>query len=134
MAWTNSSDHHRDDGAPSLAGAIAALRRAWDPANQTRTAVFTCALGLLVASTLFGGASQTNTLSLMGVELASLPLLFISLYQMFAAGPPRGAWLPLALLAATVVVPVLQLIPLPPSLWTQLPGRAPIAQVMDLAH
>jgi O-antigen ligase len=96
-------------------------------------ALFACALLLLVVSLIFGGASQGNALSLAAVEVASLPLLFISLFLLFAGRAPRGVIAPLALLALIVATPLLQLIPLPPEVWTSLPGRAPVMQVLDLA-
>ena len=50
--------------------------------------MFAAALLLLLVSAVFGGASQTNALSLMAVELASLPLLFMSTYLVLGR---RGA-------------------------------------------
>ena len=47
-----------------------------------------------VTATLFGGASQTNALSLMAVELAALPLLFLSVYLTLAGAGPRGLAIP----------------------------------------
>jgi O-antigen ligase len=102
--------------------------------NQARTIVFAGAVVLVLASGLFGGASQANALSLMTVELASLPLLFVSLYLTLAGAGPRGVRLPLALLAAVVALPLLQLIPLPASLWTQLPGRGPVVDILGVAR
>jgi O-antigen ligase len=110
------------------------LRQAWTPANQPTSAAFAGALGLLFASTLFGGASQTNALSLMGVELASLPLLFVSLYLIMARAVPSGTMIPLGLLAAIVAVPILQLVPLPASVWSAAPGRAPLIQALAAVH
>jgi O-antigen ligase len=115
-------------------GICDAWRRAWAPAQQTETATFAGALLLLFAAGLFGGASQGNALSLMAVELASLPLLFVSLYQVLAGAAPRRAILPLILLAAVIATPLLQLVPLPSGLWTRLPGRAPVLQVLDVAR
>jgi O-antigen ligase len=120
--------------ALTLAGIGETLRRARAPANQTRTATFAGALLLLFAATLFGGASQGNALSLMAVEIASLPLLFVSLYLVLAGAAPRRATLPLILLAAVVAIPLLQLVPLPPGVWTRLPCRAPVLQVLDVAR
>jgi hypothetical protein len=126
------------NAAPAIAltpsGIGDALRRGWAPAHQTGTATFAGAMLLLVASGLFGGASQGNALSLMAVELASLPLLFVSLYLVLAGAAPRQAALPLILLTAVVATPLLQLVPLPPGVWTRLPGRAPVPQVLDVAH
>lgn len=120
--------------SPILDRVIEAWRSAWRPENQTQTAVFVCAILLVVAATLFGGASQGNALSLAGVEVASLPLLFVGLYLTFAGAAPKGSALPLALLALIVAVPILQLIPLPASIWTRLPGREPIKQILDVTR
>lgn len=109
------------------------LAEAWAPANQARATVFAAALLLVLAAALGGGASQANALSLMSVELASLPLLFVSLYLTLAGAAPRGVRLPLALLGAVVAVPLLQLIPLPASLWTGLPGRGPVVDILAVA-
>ena len=93
------------------------LRRAWDPVRQAETAMFVAALGLVVASAVFGGASQTNALSLMLVELASLPLLFLGVYLLMARAAPAGSTAALGLLGAIVLVPLLQIAPLPFEIW-----------------
>lgn len=120
-----------DDG-PLLERLGQTWRDAWRPENQIQSALFACALLLLTVATLFGGASQTNALSLAAVELSSLPLLFVGLYLVFAGAAPKGALLPLILLALVVAVPALQLVPLPASIWTRLPGREPIKQILDV--
>lgn len=114
--------------------ALDALREAWRAENQTQMAVFACAVLLMVVATLFGGASQGNALSLTAVEVASLPLLFVGLYLTLAGAAPKGAILPLILLALVVAVPILQLVPLPASIWTRLPGRGPVMQVLDVTR
>ncbi len=108
------------------------LRRALARVRVDADPAFACALMLLVASVLFGGASQGNALPLGAVELASLPLLFAAAYRVITRGHPPGARLPLVLLIGIVMVPLLQLIPLPPQVWIRLPGRDIVAQVMDL--
>jgi O-antigen ligase len=113
---------------------LEAWRDAWNPANQIQTAVFACALLLLITATLFGGASQTNALSLAAVEVASLPMLFVGLYLVLAGTAPKGSLLPLILLAFVAAVPILQIIPLPASIWTRLPGREPIVHIMDVTR
>ena len=96
----------------------------------------TFGLSLLLAavSTLCGGASQTNALSLTTVELVSVPFLVLAAYRLLTEGAPAGARTPLALLAAVAALPLLQLIPLPYDLWTRLPGRAPLLQVLSVAR
>jgi O-antigen ligase len=113
--------------------AAASLRAAWAPERQAHTALFASALLLEVFATLFGGASQTNALSLMAVELASLPLLFLTVYLTLAGQAPKGLAIPIVIMIAIILTPALQLIPLPPQVWTQLPQRAQQSQVLDLA-
>ena len=123
-----------DYDGPVLDRVLDAWRSAWRPENQIQTAVLVCALLLVVVATLFGGASQGNALSLAAVEVASLPLLFVGVYLTFAGAAPKGSVLPLVLLALIVAVPILQLIPLPASIWARLPGREPIIQVLDVTR
>ncbi|MEJ0065388.1 MAG: O-antigen ligase family protein [Caulobacteraceae bacterium] len=109
------------------------LHGAWTPARQTQSAVYASALLLLLVSAVFGGASQTNALSLMAVELASLPLLFVSIYLLLAGAAPAGSAFPIGLLAAIVLLPALQIAPLPFELWRQLPGREVVVQALGAA-
>lgn len=102
-------------------------------ADPDQAVVFGAALTLLLVSAFFGGASQANALSLMAVELASLPLLFIASYRLALRRGPRGATLALILLGAIVAIPVLQLAPLPASVWTKLPQRGPVTDILDAA-
>jgi hypothetical protein len=90
---------------------------------------------LLAFSFAFGGASRVNALRLALVELAALPLFVMALSQL-AGAPDKAARhrLALGLLAATVVVPLLQLIPLPPAIWTRLPGREQLVLALELVQ
>lgn len=81
------------------------------------------ALSLLVAAILFGGASRAEVPGWMLVTLVALCGIAWAVW----VTPPgvltvdRGAfWL----MAACVAVPLIQLIPLPFSVWSHLPGRA----------
>ena len=114
--------------------AVRGLVRRVQPEDRTQATIFVCAFVLLVMATLFGGASRTNALSLMAVELASLPLLFVSTYLVLAGAAPRTAIFPLLLLAAMVLVAVLNLIPLPYDVWTRLPNRSLPAQILAVAQ
>lgn len=113
--------------------ALGEMRDAWSPARQAQSAVYAGALLLLLVSAVFGGASQTNALSLMAVELASLPLLFVSIYLLLAGAAPTGSAFALGLLTAVVLVPVLQIVPLPFEVWRQLPGREVVVQALAAA-
>jgi O-antigen ligase len=122
-----------DDVPNRSPGWLDHVRAAWAPSRQSGTAVFAGALLLLLVSGIFGGASQTNALSLMAVELSSLPLLFISLYLLAARAAPGGTSLPLCLLAAIVLLPALQIVPLPYDLWRRLPQRDLAVQALSAA-
>ena len=88
---------------------------------------------LLAFSFAFGGASQSNALRLALVELAALPLLVLAAGRLIQTGQWREHRLALGLLAAVVALPLIQLIPLPPAVWTGLPGRDQMTLAMDLA-
>ncbi|MFN7619470.1 MAG: hypothetical protein ACK5RN_05000, partial [bacterium] len=95
--------------------------------------VAVAALVLLVFSFAFGGASQTHALRLALVELASLPLLVLASRRLVTTGLWRDHRFALGLLAALVAIPLIQLIPLPPAIWTGLPGRDPMVLALELA-
>jgi O-antigen ligase len=99
-----------------------------------RDATLAATLALVLMATIFGGASQANALSLVVVELSALPLLFLSVFRLIDTGVERRLVLPLVLLAGLVAVPLLQLIPLPESLWSRLPGRGPEITAVQLAR
>lgn len=88
---------------------------------------------LLALSFAFGGASQGHALRLALVELAALPLLVLAASRLIETGAWREHRFALALLAALVALPLIQLIPLPPAVWTALPGRDQLALALQLA-
>jgi len=102
------------------------LKGQWD-------AVAIAAAVLLAFSFVFGGASREHALRLALVELAALPLLVMSADRMIRTGLWREHKFALALLGGLAAIPLIQLIPLPPAIWTALPGRAEMVQALDLA-
>lgn len=76
------------------------------------------AAGLLLASALIAGGTS-RALNDLVILLASLPLLYLLLARPGPARLPWTAKLALALLGLAA----LQLVPLPPAIWTMLPGR-----------
>lgn len=92
------------------------------------------ASGLLLALALaFGGAGVHFPLLESMLELAGLGLLAHCLASPRGAPLAPQAWFALAILALVLLLPLLQLVPLPPALWTALPGRAFAAEVAALA-
>lgn len=103
-------------------------------AGRGDPAVLVTMAGLLLgAALLLGGATREGQLLNAVVRLLSLPVLMMALWRLSRnPRPPELTW-PLALLAAVLATPILQLIPLPPVLWELLPGRAEYAETYRLA-
>lgn len=87
---------------------------------------------LLVSAVVFGGASRDHALRLALVELASLPVLVLAATQLLRRQTPGSHRLALGLLAGVALLPLIQLLPLPPAIWTALPGREQPALALDL--
>ena len=91
------------------------------------------AVVLLAFSFAFGGASQGHALRLALVELASLPLLLFASRRLILTGAWREHRFALSLLAAVTSIPLIQLVPLPPGIWTTLAGRDQMVLALQLA-
>lgn len=109
-----------------MRGKFAITPSQWNP-------VAVAAAILLAFAFLFGGASRLHELRLALVELAALPLLVLSVFALVRAGELRQHPLAFGVMAATAVLPLFQLIPLPPTVWPGLPGRSEAALALDLA-
>jgi O-antigen ligase len=94
--------------------------------------VAVAAIVLLAFSFAFGGASQGHALRLALVELASLPLLVLATARVIDTGLWREHRFVLGLLAVVVAIPLIQAIPLPPAVWTGLPGRDQMVLALEL--
>lgn len=101
-------------------------RKDWD-------ALTFAAAALVVIAFLAGGASRDHALRLALVELTALPVLVLALRQLLASGQIARHKLALGLLAATACLPLVQLIPLPPQLWSSLPGRQELSLALELS-
>lgn len=77
---------------------------------------------LLIIAALFGGGGVAYGLMNLVVQLAALLILALNhgAVRQFFASAPRAL---VALVVATLALPLLQLIPLPPSVWSTMPGR-----------
>lgn len=88
---------------------------------------------LLAFSFVFGGASRENALRLALVELAALPLLVLAASRLIQSGQWRSHRFALGMTGAIALIPLIQLIPLPPAIWTGLAGRSEIVLALELA-
>ena len=82
---------------------------------------------ILLLALLFGGGTRQGLLSDTLVQLLSLPLLAAALLRVPEIGRDVHRRTAAVILAAIVLLPILQLAPLPPAIWTALPGRSPFA-------
>ena len=88
--------------------------------------VFWLSAAVLGMSFTFGGATRQGLVSEAIPELLSLPLLALALPRAmpFLKRFPSAS----ALVIGVILVPCVQLVPLPPALWSFLPGRSVIAE------
>lgn len=86
----------------------------------------------VVLAALFGGGGVAYGLSNLIIQLAALALLALHYpaVRHFVAKAPRTL---IALLLATLLLPLLQLAPLPPSIWTAMPGREMVLEALVAA-
>lgn len=88
--------------------------------------------GLLIACFLFGGASRNDVMSL--AVLQPLAVICATIF-LLSHGPIRWASvrIPLLLLGALAAVMAVQLVPLPPDVWSKLPGHGRFTEPAQVA-
>ena len=103
------------------------------------TAVFfACAL-TIAAALVLGGGTRGGFLSDAVLELLAIPALLVALWSLFQGiegGTQitrRSHWC-VAICSAIVLLPIVQLIPLPPWIWTRLPDRDAVKATFDLLN
>ena len=100
--------------------------------------LFWFAAGMLSLSVLLGGGTRSGFLSDALLQLVAIPPLLIAMSGLaaLARSDPkafRQIRPGLILAAAIVLVPLVQLIALPPAIWRVLPGHAPLAEALAAA-
>lgn len=88
---------------------------------------------LLSFSVLLGGASREHEVRLAAIELAALPLLVIAIQTLWERGDLSDHRAAFWLLGGCAALPLFQLIPLPPDIWTNLPGRQDLVTALNLS-
>lgn len=88
-------------------------------------------IALLAIAVIFGGGGIRHGLTNLIVQLAALAILLFQpgLFRRFLSETP--IWLKLLVLL-TILLPLVQLIPLPADIWRALPGREMAAETRDL--
>lgn len=86
---------------------------------------------LLVACFALGGSARGEVASLMVLRPLAILALGFGLWRLEIARV-KAHWFVCSMAAAIVALPALHLVPLPPGIWNQLPGRDLVAEI-DLA-
>lgn len=87
---------------------------------------------VVVSSLLLGGGTHGGFLSDAILQLIALPLLLLTLWRLPDSGLTSQTQWVAGFCLAIVAVPLLQLLPLPPAIWTNLPNREVSAQAFAL--
>jgi len=95
--------------------------------------VFFWASFVFLVAVLLGGGTRVGLQSDEIVEILSAPLLVAAAISLFEARWHPSWRVPLALLFVVLALPLVQLVPLPPAIWTALPGRAAVVEVYQAA-
>jgi O-antigen ligase len=99
--------------------------------GQLSLLFYLCAF-VMVASLTLGGGTRGGFLSDAILQLVAIPLLLVALWKMFEVALTKQMRMALGFCLTVAVLPLVQLIPLPPWLWTALPNRQPSAEALDL--
>ena len=99
--------------------------------KSNRPGVLYASLLMLAIATLFGGASRTDVLAPLAVRLAAIGII---MWLAWTRTPSQLGlrWIHWLLLAGIVAVPLLQLIPVPFGIWSNLPGRQIPKSLFDI--
>jgi O-antigen ligase len=90
----------------------------------------TCAF--TVVCLVMGGSTGPGFLSDTVVQLLAVPLLLAGLWRYSSLAPAEQPRWALAFSLMIAAIPAVQLLPLPPFVWTSLPGREPLAGSLAL--
>ena len=101
--------------------------------EQISPLFYLCALGLIFA-VLLGGGTRGGFLSDVILQLISVPILLAGLWRAGTRSLSRAQLYAMLFCAAILAVPLAQLAPLPPSIWTALPGRAILGAPYELIN
>ena len=117
------------DSAAGRGGDGRRARSRWSdaPAADAGSLPWQACAFILVLAVILGGNTYQRGWPDAVIQIACIPVLLLLSYRigaLWAVSPLHRAGLTICGLA--VLLPLLQLIPLPPFIWTFLPGRAPI--------
>lgn len=92
---------------------------------------------VLIASLLLGGGTRPGFLADAALQLISVPILLLIIHRWnsYQTGDPGvgGVRAAIAIIVGLVLLHLIQLIPLPPEIWTRLPGRTPLVKSFEVS-
>lgn len=88
------------------------------------------AVAVVAVTVLAGGGGKRFPLAEIAVELVALGGLGAAILFAVQRGLPRGWMLPTAIIVLLALLVIVQIVPLPASLWETLPGRALAAEIV----
>lgn len=92
-----------------------------------------CLAACTVTACLFlGGGTRAGFMSDVVIEVIAIPLLLCALWNISDVGAGRPARWAATFCLAIALVPLLQLVPLPPGVWTALPHRDAVTAAFEL--
>jgi len=101
--------------------------------RETEPFFYLAMFGLL-SCLLLGGGTKSGFLTDAILQLISIPILLVALWRILDSPSSPEMRRVLTFCGAIVAVPLIQLVPLPPLLWTHLPGRETLVETFELLH
>ncbi len=99
---------------------------------QSAGTVFVCFLFCLAL--WLGGGTPQGSVQEAFLELMFLPLLGYMIVALLRGRGPGARRVALVLAGSVVLVPIVQLVPMPPALWSHLPHRSMFANAFRAEH
>ncbi|MGE0238385.1 MAG: O-antigen ligase family protein [Parvibaculaceae bacterium] len=93
-----------------------------------------CVLAFLLLVLIAGGTPRYGSYADVPLELVSLPIILVAVLRLAGRPAMPGMMAAFTLCAATLLLPLVQLIPLPPAIWTALPGRGFVVEAFAAAR
>ena len=87
------------------------------------------AIAFVCAALTLGGASSVGYAGRLIVQLAALPLAWVAISRLSGSVMTSPVKHGLVLLFLVLLLPLIQLVPLPAGIWIAMPGRGPIADI-----
>lgn len=101
------------------------------PSSQVGRLFFFYSTFLLGLAVFLGGGTRAGLASDLLLQIASLPLLVMAVPRLFDTHWPSKLTVPMILLGGLLLWPLLQLIPLPPVIWSSLSSRSFVLATYD---